>query len=413
MLRRRPSSDVKTFAGVWSNESGGKGMRGRLAGVMGLGLFATIVGSVTPSFADPPGPNALPIHVISIKTEESDAQADALTTALKAEVRDLTGWSLGPGDFSLEVLALALRCPSPPDAACEMRIADEIKADRYIWGTIDVKDGKSIGVLHMWQRDQGQTKVEMAYADNLTEPNDEALRKIVRDALATLTGGPPKGSVEIKAGDVNGQIFVDGKPSGAIRDGKATIFVPTGDHRIEVRAPGYADVSGDVSVRPSGSVSLSLQPVPQEDTDASGEGPNLRRIGAYGALVAGGALAVGGVYSSLKVNGISNDDAFAAYRDGIGEGKDVCDAADAGDISGQAGAASPSDVQDKCSTASKFQTLQWVFYGLSAISIGAGTYLLATEEPEEGGDKAPSSARLQILPSAGHASGGVDVRLVF
>ena len=230
------------------------------------------------------------------------------------------------------------------------------------------------------------------------------------EALATLTGGPPKGSVEISAGDVNGQIFVDGKPSGAIRDGKATIFVPVGDHRVEVRAPGYADVSGDVSVKPSGSVSISLTPVPKEEEEAGG-GPSVRRIGAYSALVAGGALMVGGVYSSLKVKGISDDSGFASYRDGVPDDKDVCDYADSGEQVN--GAPSASDISDKCSTASKFSVLQWVFYGLGVASVGAGTYLLATEEPEEEGNKAPPAARLHILPSAGHNSGGVDVRLVF
>ncbi|MFW5739937.1 MAG: PEGA domain-containing protein [Myxococcota bacterium] len=369
--------------------------------------------SVSPSYADPPGPNALPIHVVTIKTEESDAQADALTTALKAEVRDLEGWSLGEGDFSLEILALALRCPSPPDAACEMRIADEINADRYIWGTIDVQDGKAVGALHLWRRKQGQTSVDLEYAANLTEPNDEALQKVVRDALLTLTGGPPKGSVEIKAGDVNGQLFIDGKPSGAIRDGKATIFVPSGEHRIEVRAPGYADVSGDVTVRPNGSVSLSLQPVPTEEAEGAGAGPNMRRIGAYSALVAGGAFAVGGVYSSLKVNSVNNEDAIDAYRRGVPQGEDLCDAADRGFVSTQSGAASPADVKDKCSTASKFQTLQFVFYGLSAISVGAGAYLLATEEPEEQGNTAPPAARVELLPTADHTGGGLDLRVVF
>lgn len=383
-------------------------MRRRLAGWVVVGSFATIMVSPTPSFADPPGPNALPIHVVRVKTEESDTQADALTTALRAEVRDLNGWSLGEGDSSLEVLVLALRCPWPPDAACEMRIADEIKADRYIWGTIDEKDGKAVGTLHLWQRDQGQTKVDLSYAANLTEPNDETLRGVVRDALATLTGGAPKGSVEIKAGDVNGQIFVDGKPSGAIRDGKATIFVPAGSHRIEVRAPGYASVSGDVAVRPSGSVSLSLHPVPAEDED-SGTPMNYRRIGAYSALVAGGALAVGGVYSSLQVNSVDKDSSMDAYRAGV-DG-DICDAADAGKV--VSGAPAPSTIADDCSKAGKFEILQWVFYGLSAVSVGAGTYLLATEEPEEAGDTAPPSGRLQILPSVGHNGGGVDVRLVF
>ncbi|PKN32127.1 MAG: hypothetical protein CVU63_20370, partial [Deltaproteobacteria bacterium HGW-Deltaproteobacteria-20] len=245
----------------------------------------------------------------------------------------------------------------------------------------------------------------------LTEANDETLRGIVRESLATLTGGPPKGSVEVKADDVNGQIFVDGKPAGSIRDGKATIFVPAGTHRIEVRAPGYADVSGDVTVRPSGSVALSLHPVPKEEDGESGSPPNLRRIGAYGALVAGGAFAVGATYSWMKVRSMGKDDAFVAYKEGF-EG-DVCDRAKEGERSGVSGAASPSDVEDQCATGEKLRLLQWVFWSLSAVSVGAGTYLLATEEPEEKGNTSPGTARFQLLPSAAQGGGGLDVRLVF
>lgn len=376
-------------------------------GLMLLGPFL-ILASPSVGFVDFFSPDTPAITVVRIKTEDSDAQADALTTALQAEVRNLAGWSLAEGDYSLEVLTMALRCPWPPDAACEARIAQEIKADRYIWGTIDEKSGKAVGTLHLWQRDQGQTKVDLSYASNLTEANDETLRQIVREALATLTGGPPKGSVDIRAGDVNGQVLVDGKPVGTIQNGKATIFVPAGTRRIEVRAPGYAPVSGDVTVHPNGSVSLTLHPVAQENADSS-EGPNYRRIGAYSALVAGGALAIGGVYSSLQVNSINNDNAFIAYREGV-EG-DVCEAAKNGVYSGKAGAASPQTVEDKCAASDKFSVLQWVFYGLSAVSVGAGTYLLVTEKPDE---KGPSTAnQLQVLPTAVRGGGGLDLRLKF
>ena len=70
-------------------------------------LLATL-GDVGVARADPAGPDALPITVVSIRTDDADDQADALTQATKSEVRKLKGWSLGEGDHSLEVLSLAL-----------------------------------------------------------------------------------------------------------------------------------------------------------------------------------------------------------------------------------------------------------------------------------------------------------------
>ncbi len=390
-------------------------MRAHFAAVVGIGAATVILGAAGPSYADPPGPNALPINVISIKTDEADAQADALTSALKAEVRRLPGWSLADGDYSLEVLTIALRCPSPPDAACEMRMGDEIKSNRYIWGTLDRAPGKTVaGKLHLWTRDHGQTSVDISFSSNITEANDDGLRKVVRDALAQLTGGPPKGSVKISAGDVNGQVFVDGEPSGAIKGGTATIIVPVGNHKVEVRAPGYSTTSGEVSVAPNGAVSLSLAPLAAEESGGAGSKPNMRRIGAYSALAAGGVLAIGGLYSSTKVNSINNDHGFSQYRKAMPAGTNVCDAANSGTraLDG-VGAAAPADVADMCSRASKFEALQWVFFGLSAVSIGAGTYLLATEPATEQSAPPPAAARVQVLPAAGRGSGGVDVRLVF
>ncbi|HQB46524.1 MAG TPA: hypothetical protein PLV85_23120, partial [Polyangiaceae bacterium] len=76
-----------------------------------------------------------------------------------------------------------------------------------------------------------------------------------------------------------------------------------------------------------------------------------------------------------------------------------------------AGAASPQTVEDKCAASDKFSVLQWVFYGLSAVSVGAGTYLLVTEKPDE---KGPSTAnQLQVLPTAVRGGGGLDLRLKF
>jgi len=367
-------------------------------------LLATL-GDVGVARADPAGPDALPITVVSIRTDDADDQADALTQATKSEVRKLKGWSLGEGDHSLEVLSLALRCPSPPDAACEVRIADQIKADRFVWGTLKRAPGHRVtGTLHLWTRGQGQTKTDVSFSDNLTEPGDKSLRKVVTDALAALTGGPPKGSVKISAGDVSGQVFVDGQPSGSIKDGQATIFVGVGTHKIEIRAPGYAPSSGEVTVRPNSSVGLDLKLETEEAARKAASKPSLKRIGAYSAIGVGGALLAAGVYSSLKVNSINNDDTYADYREGVSG--NVCDAAKAD------GMRPNSEVDDMCSTASKYGTLQFVFYGLGALSAGAGVYLLMTDKPKAEVQSPPASA-VRLVPSVGPRVNGVDLQVTF
>src|SRR5262249_10483598 len=99
-----------------------------------------------------PGPESLPITVVTVQSTDVDEQAEGLTKALRAAVRSTPGWSLSEGDYSLEVIALELHCAEPPDATCQSRIADQIKADRYVWGMLKRRGGNVVGELHLWIR---------------------------------------------------------------------------------------------------------------------------------------------------------------------------------------------------------------------------------------------------------------------
>jgi hypothetical protein len=78
----------------------------------------------------------LPVAVLSLQTEDAFDQAEALTKALKRVVSETPGWSHIDNDWAVQVLVLSLECVEPPDAACEEKIAAEIKTDRYLWGTM-------------------------------------------------------------------------------------------------------------------------------------------------------------------------------------------------------------------------------------------------------------------------------------
>jgi hypothetical protein len=367
---------------------------------LALAMAAALSAGAGSALAAEPGPDTLAIHVISVQTDTADDQAEALTKALRAAVRAMPGWSQGAGDYSLEVLALSLKCADPPDASCQSRIADQIKSDRYIWGTLKkVKGTQNVkGELHLWVRGKGTSTVPLDYAANLTEANDDALKRIAGDAVNNLTGGPPKGPIHVRAGDVAGQVFVDGQPIGALKAGDGTFLVPSGSHKVTVKAIGYADVESQVVVKPAGApaeLTLTMVPVAAKSTF------NLRKVGGYGALGLGVVSGVVGLVSSLQVNGVLTNDQYHSYRTKQPTSPDRC-----ADAAGMGMFPSPNaDIVALCNKGKTFQTMQIVFYPVAAIAGGLGIYLIATS-----GKSAPApKTGFNIDPQIGPGGGKLDL----
>ncbi len=168
-----------------------------------------------------PGPDTLPINVITIQTDTADDQAEALTKALRVAVRAMPGWSLAVGDYSLEVLTLSLKCPDPPDANCQSRIADQIKSDRYVWGTIKKKGNVVSGEVHLWVRGKGTSNWKLDYTSNLTEANDDALKRIAGETISQLTGGPPRAASTCAWAAWPARCSSTGSPSGRSKAARA------------------------------------------------------------------------------------------------------------------------------------------------------------------------------------------------
>jgi hypothetical protein len=381
----------------------GSARRLGLCAALALGAVAVPVHQVHADEA----PDTLPITVIGIQTANADDQAEALTAALRNAVRAQAGWSSGQGEYSLEVLALGLKCVQPPDPTCESRIADQIKADRFIWGIIGKKAGTVRGEVHFWQRGKGSTKVDVEYSANLTEPTDDALKKVAADAVVALTGGPAKGTVKIDAGNVPGQVFADGEPIGALEGGTGVFSLPVGTHKIVVRAQGYADMEASVTVKPNDSSSVSLTPVVQEAETPT----NWRRIGGFVGLGAGVAFGAVGLLGALSTNSANNDlderrgPAARNHRDDY-RGLDACDEAEAGNGPNAA------VVDDICSSGQTGQLLQIIFFPLAAVSAGVGTYLLLTSY-DEGEVPSDEKAGLSVRPHVGIDSGKIDLTYRF
>ncbi|MBN4059097.1 hypothetical protein JYT22_00425 [Endomicrobium sp. AH-315-J14] len=190
-------------------------------------LFAVLLG--TTAQAAEPGPGALPITVVTVKSDDAFDQAEALTQALRKAVRDSDGYSLGKGDYSLEFLALKLHCKEPIDSSCEAKLAEVIRADRFLWTVInlDPQDEQNVtGHVNLFVRGKGTHKHKVTYSKNLTEPGEEALIELANESLRAVTGGAPKGGLSVSVsgeGDFVAQLFVDGEPRGAIEEEGTTI----------------------------------------------------------------------------------------------------------------------------------------------------------------------------------------------
>ena len=325
--------------------------------------------------ADAPGPNAPPIQVIAIRSDDAEDQADALTAALRNRVRALRGFSLGDGDFALEVLTLGLKCGETPDETCQIKIGNQIHADRFVWG--NVKRSKNpkqvVAEVHLWTRGRPSTKTEFTFSDNLTAPGDDGLRRLVDEALNILLERQ-------KAPAAVGSAASPAKSA-------APRATPPPSNPPTTTAPDAA----------SDPPEASDSPVPS--------GSNLRSILGWTGVGVGGAFIAAGVFSVLRVNSIEGEEKVDRYRQGFRPEVNTCDQADAGISSRIAGAATPSEMQSFCSTAGTYQTLELVFFGLGALSAGAGIYLLATDS---GAATARSRTYFAVTPPLGRSSGRVD-----
>jgi hypothetical protein len=225
--------------------------------------------------------------------------------------------------------------------------------------------------LHMWLRGHPSTRTQLTFSDNLTAPGDEALKRLVEDALGKLIDQPK---------DVSA----------------AASSAP--------RSPALVSANIARSVGSQG----EGRPSPLVDLPEETSGGDSHRTAGWAGVGLGGVLLGAGIYSIVRVQAINKDERVQLYRQGFRAGVDVCDEARAGADSKVTGAATATQMQEFCNSATTFQTLQYIFFGLGAVSAVAGIYLLATDK-----GASAASSRLEVLPSVGHSSGRLDVRLSF
>lgn len=351
------------------------------------------------------------VQVLALLSDKGFEQAQALTIALKRAVTRTEGWSLAKGDFSLEVMSAALNCPSPPDDPCLKKVQVKVNAKRFVWGTVDIEGKEAVAHLRLWEDGQNKRETTVRYAANLTDASDDTLLKIAENAFAQLTGAA-QGVLVVVAGNVNGDVYVDGQKMGTLTDGRTELTVPSGQHQIRVVAEGFNDAVGSIEVRPGSSAEITLNPTPK---DGAGGGPvdtgpsdgggktSTQKIIGYAGLGVGGAIALVGGYFWIKTATNSGDDAFDEFKKSeVGKGQDACDVAE------QKGR---QDIVDFCESHGTQRTLAWVLTPIGVAIAGVGAYFLLTDDSDS--REGPQAGRVQPLIGVGPQGGEVHLHVTF
>lgn len=369
--------------------------------------------------------SASPIYVLSIWTDDADDQADALTQSLRSQLKAAPGWSLAIASQSFETLAIALRCPPKPDAACLQRIADQLRVDHYVWGTMSKKGGQVNADVHLWSRGKPQVDASAAYADSLTDPTQPALHAIAASLLSKLTGSATAttGTLLVRAGDGGGFVLVDGQERAPLRGGLARFPVDAGAHTVTVQIPGFntspqtvttaANAEQEVNFTLSGAEVVAAPPgVAPTPNDSGTGGVRARGILGYSAIVVGAGL--------LVVSGIEAANWFSDKSAGESDRQNVPRTVT--DVCADPGNASAVDACNKSKNAKTVSTLGWIFAAVGAVAAGTGIWLVVTDTPESGPRSGESSnkrprttagPRVEVLPVLGAHERALDLRVSF
>jgi hypothetical protein len=363
--------------------------------------------NVRTAHAEAPNPHATPVYVLSLSTDDVDDQADALTLALRSRAREAPGWSLLESPQSFQTLALALKCPRKPDATCLQRVADQLHADHYVWGTVAHKKGvpEVVAELHLWSRSRGDTQTTTSFSENLKDGSDPSLIKVASRAFGKLTASSASGTLVVHAGTGAGSVMVDGSVKARLEAGVGRVNVGEGSHTVEVRVSGFESPAQDTVIEPGGERELTFTLAPSqqsvEDVAASAAGSfPVGKVLGYGGLVVGaGLLAGAGVAGAVWFNDSSKS---TNDRNQVPSSiSDVCTTA-----------TSP-QAEDACrlsKDAKNISTAGWVM-GIAGAAIGVtGLVVLLSDHPKDERDR---GASLDVLPSVGTKGGDVVLRLTF
>jgi hypothetical protein len=383
-------------------------------------LAFMVVSLASPGTAKAQGAKAQSIHVLSIDSDDADEQAEALTAALRAKVRETPGWTLLETTQSLSMLTAAFQCPQRPDNSCLQRIGDKLKSDQLIWGVMSKAPGHQVTVdVHLWSRGKPEQVSRESFSDNMKESNDDSMKRLAGQIFAKLLG-LAGGTVVLHASAESGSVLVDGQPKATLEHGRATLSLSAGPHSLEVRATGYSNARREVNVQPSTSTEVEVV-LEAEAPPPGAEGPSkplpIRKIVGWGAIGAGTVLIVVGAVLGANYLGDKSDLNSARGASGVtpnyGEGKGTPSIADPCNPSASGGTTNDLTVKgcNALNSAKSAEIGEITTFAIGGVLAATGVYLLLTDHPSS--DAPPPAktglASVRVLPSLAPGNGSLLV----
>jgi hypothetical protein len=193
-----------------------------------------------------------------------DKKATQAAQALAVELRSQAGRSNGKyglaPNSAKDLLELKLLSGCGNEGrACMAAIGKELKADRLLYGKLELKKTGyqvSLNLLDTNTRQMEKTTSELIPVSDL---HSSKITRWSRTLYNRLIGLPESGTLRIDANVDKATIYVDGSVSTTLRDGSAKVVgLEEGVHQVAIEADGYKRYESDVSILAGETETLSL-----------------------------------------------------------------------------------------------------------------------------------------------------------
>lgn len=372
------------------------------------------------------------VIVLGVRSLDGDDElARSLSTALRKGAGTVSGWGVSERDVSLAQMSLAHGCDDP-DARCMADIAQTLKVDRLIYGTMLAASKPGKVELSLFNFDAVTGAVETSLKETIdTNLKGAALNALMRRFANQLAGNSASGSLEVKASAPGAKVMVDGRQVGILdAEGSLTVAeVAAGTHTVSIEGPdGRYEEEVSISAGQRTTIDAAVidaSPTPSSEvgadrliaTPGGRDAQRTKRVRNTGWAMLGvavaGAAATAGVW--LKIRALDNDSDLVRYRNafdppgtGTGGVSDVC--AEARNGSRTELTADDPGLIDRvikvCDDAEFWQGMQWAPIGLTVAGGALAAYFLVVTRKK--GDKAEVSWAPALSPQ--HAGLQAEVR---
>lgn len=376
------------------------------------------------------------VIVLGIRSVEGDDDfARNLTGALRHAAEQVPGLQVVDRDVSLAQITLVVGCDDP-DAACMQQVAAQLGVQRVVYGTARrTAAGENYNyAIALFSFSAATNEIDQQLTATISRARSDIddMRTPARNWMSVLAGLPQVGSVTVTSNIEGAHVLVDGAELGVVAHGTYVAGELTaGGHLVEVQAEGHTGFRQRVTVTIGETVPLTANLVVGEGIGGPDAPPVEQHPGSslkLGFWFGVGAAALGAgfigltAYAWSQLDAINSDPAWLAYRDAAaapgepGGVSDICVPAGQG-LSLGTPVGTTAQVQSLCSTASTWEPLQYVFFTLGIVGLGAGAVLIAMNvgghDDAEPDATSPTAGTVSLRPVFGLHQGGLEARLTF